>query len=258
MLSLPTWTYRNHGSALAQPDAIKSYLDKECALGATCGPFTFNPPSKHLTVSPLQIAQNRSGKPRVVVDLSFPADSSVNAGIPKKPYLEEPFTLRLPSTDALVSIILKKSSGCLLFKKDLSRAYRQFRIDPRDFHLLGLQHEDSRSLYFGVALSSGLRSAAMMCQRTTSAVSYMYASLGYQCTNYIDDFGGAESPTKAEQAFQALGQLFSVLGLDSSPSKDCMVFLGITFNTLGMTMSVTPDRLDDLLSRCRSLLHAED
>lgn len=101
-----------------------------------------------------------------------------------------------------------------------------------------------------------------MCQRTTSAVSYMYASHGYQCTNYIDDFGGAESPAEAEQAFQALGQLFSVLGLDFSPSKDCtpstrMAFLRITFDTLEMTMSVIPDCLDDLLSRCRSLLDAE-
>lgn len=256
-VSLPTSTYRNYGSALAQPDVIKSYLDKECSLGATCGPFTVNPLSKHLTVSPLQIAQNRSGKPHAVVDLSFPADSSVNAGIPKESYLDNPFTLRLPGTDALVDIILKKGTGCLLFKKDLSRAYRQLRIDPRDFHLLGLQHEDS--LYFDVAPPFGLCSAAMMCQRTTSAVSYMYASLGYQCTNYIDDFGGAESPAKAEQAFQALGQIFSVLGLDFSPSKDRapsthMVFLGITFDTLEMTTSVTPDRLDDLLSRCRSLL----
>lgn len=190
--SLPTSTYRNHGSALAQPDVIKSYLDTECALGATCGPFTVNPMNRNLTVSPLQIASRHSGKPHVVVDLSFPAGSSVNDGIPKDSYLDEPFTLRLPGTDALVAIILEKGTGYLLFKKDLRRAYRQLRIDPRDFHLLGLQHEDS--LYFDIAPPFGLRSAAMMCQRTRSAVSYMYESLGYECTNYIHDFGGADSP----------------------------------------------------------------
>lgn len=104
--SLPTSTCRNHGSALAQPDVIKSYLDTECALGATCGPFTVNPMNRNLTVSPLQIASRHSGKPHVVVDLSFPAGSSVNDGIPKDSYLDEPFTLRLPGTDALVAIIL--------------------------------------------------------------------------------------------------------------------------------------------------------
>ena len=51
--SPPTSTYRNHES---QPDIIKSYLDKECALDATCGPFTVNPLNRNLTVSPLQIA----------------------------------------------------------------------------------------------------------------------------------------------------------------------------------------------------------
>lgn len=30
----------------------------------------------------------------------------------------------------------------------------------------------------------------MMCQEITNAVSYMYHTLGYSCTNYIDDFGG--------------------------------------------------------------------
>ena len=99
----------------------------------------------------------------------------------------------------------------------------------------------------------------MMCQRTTSAVSHMFGNLGYQCTNYIDDFGGAESPSKATMAFETLEELFSILGLVSSPEKDCppstcMVFLGVQFNTIDMTMSVTPDRLLELLSRCHSLL----
>lgn len=258
--TLPTSTFKNHGSALAQPDLIQSYLDKECGLGATCGPFSANPLSTDLTISPLQIAHSRSGKSRVVVDLSFPSGSSVNDGIPKDSYLAEPLALRLPGTDALIAIILQKGPGCLLFKKDLSRAYRQLRIDPRDFHLLGVQHHGG--IYFDVAPPFGLRSAAMMCQRTTSAVSHMFSNLGYQCTNYIDDFGGAESPSKATMAFETLEELFSILGLESSPEKDCapstcMVFLGVQFNTIDMTMSVTPERLLELLSRCRLLLTAD-
>ena len=65
----------------------------------------------------------------------------------------------------------------------------------------------------------GLRSAAMMCQRTTSAVSHMFGNLGYQCTNYIDDFGRAESPSRATMAFETLEELFSFLSLVSSPEK---------------------------------------
>ena len=47
--------------------------------------------------------------------------------------------------------------------------------------------------------------------------------------------------------------------LESSPDKDCapsqtMIFLGILFNSVDMTMSVTNDCLNELLSRCQSLL----
>ena len=99
----------------------------------------------------------------------------------------------------------------------------------------------------------------MMCQRTTSAVTYIYESLSYHCTNYIDHLGSAETPEHFSAAFQALGALLARLGLEISPDKDsppstCMVFLGILVNTEDMTVSVTPDRVQELLSLCSSLL----
>ena len=253
----PQSSPKNHGSARAQPTIIDAFLEKECSLGATCGPFTANPLSVPLITSPLQIARSRSGKPRVVLDLSYPHNFSVNHGIPKDTYLHEPFSLRLPGTDALQAIIRDKGPGCHLFKKDLSRAYRQLRVDPRDYHYLGFKHNGQ--LYFDIAPPFGLRSATMMCQRTTSAVTFMFTSLGFSCTNYIDDFGSAETPAKSPAAFHALGQLLRDLGLQSSPDKDSppstsMVFLGVLFNTVDMTMRVTPDRLSDLLSQCHATL----
>ena len=175
----PVSTQQNHGSATSNPQVIDLFLATECLLGATCGPFTVNPLAVDLVTSPLQIAYSRSGKPRVVVDLSFPHGTSVNSGIPNDTYLGEPFTLRLPGVDALINIISQKGAGCHLFKKDLSRAYRQLRIDPRDFHLLGYRYNGS--LYFDVAPPFGLRSLAMMCQRTTSIS--VYADFCQHCLN---------------------------------------------------------------------------
>ena len=253
----PVSMQQNHGSATSNPQVVDVFLATECLPGATCGPFTVNPLAVDLVTSPLQIAYSHSGKPRVVVDLSFPHGTSVNSGIPNDTYLGEPFTLRLPGVDALINIISQKGVGCHLFKKDLSRAYRQLRIDPRNFHLLGYRHNGS--LYFDVAPPFGLRSLAMMCQRTTSAVIYMCQKMGFQCTNYIDDFGGAELPAHSCAAFNALNDLLSSLGLQSFPDKDCppstnMVFLGIQLDTLDMTMSVTPDCLQELLHRCSAVL----
>ena len=64
------------------------------------------------------------------MDLSFPQGSSVNDGIPADTYLGDQFKLRLPGKDRLVEFILAKGRNCLVFKKDLRRAYRQFPVDP--------------------------------------------------------------------------------------------------------------------------------
>ena len=148
-LATPASTHNNHGSAVAAPEVIQAYLDKEQNLGSLCRPFNANPLTKDLIIFSMQIVYSRSGKSRAVVDLSFPPGSSVNDGIPKDTYLDELLTLRLPGVDAFVDIIPALGAGCWLFKKDLSRAYRQLRIDPRDYHLLGLLHHNN--LYFDIA-----------------------------------------------------------------------------------------------------------
>ena len=52
--SAPVSSSRNHGSATAQPSIVQSFLVKECALGATCGPFKANPLTTDLTVPPFR------------------------------------------------------------------------------------------------------------------------------------------------------------------------------------------------------------
>ena len=153
--------------------------------------------------------------------------------------------------DALQNIIRLKGRHCNFFKLDLSRAYRQLRIDPRDYHLLGFRHHGS--FYVDIAPPFGLRSSAMMCQRTTNAVTFMFQELGYHCTNYTDDFGGAETPDKSAAAFQTLGSLLANSGLDTScdkasPPATVMVFLGVLVNT---------ERLQELLSLCSLLLSVD-
>ena len=63
------------------------------------------------------------------------------------------------------------------FKRDLKRAYRQFPIDPFDYPLLGYQWNGE--LYFDVVLPMGLKTAAMACQRSTSAVCHMLSQDGW-------------------------------------------------------------------------------
>ena len=86
----------------------------------------------------------------------------------------------------------------------------------------------------------------------------MYSSFGNHCTNFIDDFGKAEIQEQSYDAFCAFGTLLAAPGLDSSPEKESppatsMAFLGIFVHTENMTVSITPDCLQELYHRCSFL-----
>lgn len=180
---------------------------------------------------------------------SPPPPQSVNDGIARDEYLSRPFRLLLPSVDRLVEFVNSKGPGCLVFKKHLKRAYRQIPVDPNDYHLLGMCIDGQ--FYFHTVMPFGLCSATLACQQTTKAVSHILNEEGILADVYIDDFYGAESPELAEHSFDRMTQLFSELGLQSSPDKDTlptheMTCLEVCVNTLNMTLTVPEFRLEEL------------
>lgn len=81
---LPSSDFRNHEGALDFPCAIDSYLSTELALGSVCGPFARNPFVAPIALSPLNsVPKPDSDEHRFILDLSWPAGSSVNDGISK-------------------------------------------------------------------------------------------------------------------------------------------------------------------------------
>lgn len=99
----------------------------------------------------------------------------------------------------------------------------------------------------------------MMCQRTTTAVNYMFHALRYAVPIISTISVVQRLSDKSTTTLNAFGDLFSSLGVQSSPNKDCppstsKVFLGIHIDTLAMSMSITPERLQELLHRCFSVL----
>ena len=65
----------------------------------------------------------------------------------------------------------------------------------------------------------GLHSVTLACQQTTKAVSHILNKKGILVDVYIDDFYGAETQELANLSFNRMTQLFSELGLQSSPTK---------------------------------------
>ena len=214
-------------------------------IGGDTVPFTDG-----FVVSPLNTVPKRdSDERRVIVDLSWPCGTSVNDGIPSDSFLGEPISLTYPTIDSIVDAVISLGPGCLLYKRDLKKAYRQFPVDPKDYHLLGYTWDNQ--FYFDTVLTMGLRSAAMACQRSTSAVSWISRQQGRSLFNYLDDFIGVSSPCTATSDFQALGDLLTSLGLQESSEKSCspspvMVCLGVQLDTNNFTLSVSSERLCEI------------
>ena len=160
--------------------------------------------------------------------------------------------LKLPRVDDIAALIRKKGVGCAIFKRDLKSAYRQLvRADYGDVHLLGFTWNND--LYFDLTHPQGCRSAALCCQRTSSGIVHIFKKFdsNYEAVNYLDDLIGAEKWSKAHQAFDDLGKVLVLSGVEEALEKAAgpnveMVGLGVLFNTVAMTMSVTEDRLIEI------------
>ena len=63
---------------------------------------------------------------------------SVNVGIDKDTYLGSQFDLHFPSVDDITHELTRVGKGALLYKVNVSRAFRYIKIDPCDYDLLGV------------------------------------------------------------------------------------------------------------------------
>ena len=161
----PDSKFSNHTSARVNPHHVSRYLNTEIGHGAMVGPFAAAPFNPWFRTNPAMTRPKcDSTDLRVILDVSYPQGNSVNRGSLDG----AAFKLRLPSPLDLAGLIHRLGKGCLMFKVDLSRAYRQLRSDPFDWPLLGIEWDDQISMDTEVPF--GLRHGASTCQRTMEAV----------------------------------------------------------------------------------------
>ena len=154
---------KNHKGAKDFPRNAQEFLNKEKAYGAILGPFNTNPFAFNITITPFNtVPEKGSDERRIILDLSYPKGSSINDDVSKDFFHGEIVELSYPGVDQFVEIIKLKRRNCLLFKRDLKRAYRQTPIDPGDSSLLG--YSFNGKLYFDKVLSFGLRSSAFIAK----------------------------------------------------------------------------------------------
>ena len=237
-----------------------TYLDKFFATGLEkrelTGPFK-SPPFESLHVSPLMTAPKKPDSRRVVFDATF-GDYSLNKNTLSNSYCDSPCIYDFPTVDDFKDLILKCGRGCYIWKRDLSRFYLQIPLDPVDYANVCCVWR--RSIFFFVSLMFGLTHSGLQGQKISSAVKWIHQGLGksldgeteFNSLNYSDDIGGCESSlSRADMSFNALGQLFTELGLEESVSKahspsTQMPYLGVYFDTVALTMSVPGEKLEEL------------
>jgi hypothetical protein len=171
----------------------------------------------------------------------------VNDGIAK-----ELSSLSYASVDDAARIISQMGRGTQLAKIDIAHAYRNVSVHPDDGHFLGIQWEEA--VYIDTALPFGLCSAPKIFTAISDALEWILVSHGMSsCLHYLDDFltVGAPGSPECERNLELLLRVCDMLGIPIATHKvegptTLLIFLGIEFDTVRMTMQLPQEKLQRL------------
>lgn len=248
----PDWAQDNHRSAVDFAEDVDRYILKEITHFSLLGPFEASPFAELISCCALSTRSKReSSDRRILMDYSWPIGRSINCHISKDSYLGEKVDLVYPRIDDLCERVAALGPRCLLFKKDIKRAFKTIGIDLRDVPLQGFRWRNM--WWFDLTNVMGSRLGPYIMQRVSSAIVFIHNSLGYFLLCYADDFSGAELPERAWQSYNTLGQLFRDLGVPEALEKSVspaseIVFLGTGLNAERQVIFVIPERMCELMA----------
>ena len=220
---------------------LSEYLAEECASGRVLGPFPREmAPMVHINRLGA-VPKSTPGKYRLIVDLSYPENKSVNCGIDGVRCTLTYVTVR----DAAARL----GKGALLAKVDIRNAYRNIPVHPDDRWLLGMAWNGD--VYVDTVLPFGLRSAPKIFNAVANAIEWVARTAGvkWMC-HYLDDFlivGPPGSPRCAQDLDLFLRHL-SWLGVPIAEEKiegpvTRITFLGIEIDSERQVLRLPQEKL---------------
>lgn len=249
----------NHPSAERNLSHVENFIKVELTHQALVGPFTESPFDPWCRTSPMITRDKKdSSDKRIIVDLSFPKDLSVNDALDPSNHLGKNITYTLPSIGDLAEQLQLHGPGAYFWKADLSRAYRQLRVDPLDTPLLAIKLNNN--IYLDLCPPFGCRTSAALCQRVANAIVYILGKENHQILAYWDDYAACH-PTleQATATYRRFKQLASELGLQLaekkcvSPTKE-IEWLGYRLNSDRMSIEIPKNKLEEVLKECEQWL----
>ena len=193
-------TEENHKSALLNSCHVEKYISEELNYQAILGPFDEKP--IHLHTSPLMVRDKQdSDSKRTIMDLSWPHCLSVNHGVRKDIYLDTEFILKYPSVDQITSSLRKLGPAAMIYKIDISRAFRQIKVDPGDTDLLGFKKFKNK-YFLDLSIAFRYWNGSQIFQRCTDAIRFIMSQHGFRhLHNYIDDLIYTGLPSEIHKSY---------------------------------------------------------
>ena len=191
---------------------VNDYLQQQLAPNRMLVIPEADLPHIHCHISPFGVIPKHSkpGKWRLIVDLSFPTNLSINDGIDK-----QGCSISYITIDEVVDSILRMGRGTLMAKADIKQAYRIVPVHPEDRHLLAVQW-DNRVIVDKV-LPFGLRSAPLIFTAIADALQWIMCKRGVQhIAHYLDDFI-IVGPPGSSQCANSLAKLIKTCEYTGTP-----------------------------------------
>ena len=211
------------------------------------------------TYLPLCPAPNRH-KRRIITDLTFPQDCSINAYVLKNSALGEVKEHTLPSVADLVRSLRQVGRGAYMCTVDIARAYKNFVSDPLDWPLLCLKWDCQ--YYVDVSMPFGARASSCFMQRVANFITRILADEGIAAIMYLDDIVVvAPSLDIANRHYTRVRELLQELGLPEAPDKaqppsHRVRWLGIDVDSQAMSLSIPQDKVQEALAAVERHIHA--
>ena len=247
----PEWKKKpdlNHGTATNHPDHVNRHIEKELDAQTLFGPFEGKPFTYIHLAALMSRDKSSSIWKRIIEDFKFPIGYALNSMVSDLYYLNRQHALALPSPLDLSKLILKKGRGCLLASFDFKSAFRQIKTDVSTYPWVNFKWQGK--IYSDNCVVYGMKDAMLIQQLVSNTIAHVLHIDGHVVIIYCDDGAVVIDPGELGKAqFNKVLNKLKQMGFRLSEEKTSwpshiLIWIGIVFNSLLMTMSVPKEKID--------------
>ena len=231
---------------------VESSLLYDVNRGRKAGPFPYKPFANFVGSPMGAFYKKHSNKVRVIHDLSWPPEASVNTFID-----DSLCTLQYISIDDAVKYVKEIGKGTLMSKIDIKDAFKHVIVNPDYWHLLGSTWntiDGDVQFYVDLVLPFGLRSSPFLFNQFAIGLEYIMKCKGASIVeHYLDDYFtcGSSKSNECHNNVQIMIDACNETGFEVNPSKVVyptteLEFLGIVIDSNAMELRISEQRLQDV------------